>query len=163
MKHSYKLGLALVNPCPEIDLTGYQEQMEQAVASYNSKQKRAANRKALVLLRTTSRELVVALDSQAALTAPAKALRTFSQIIVDEFPDIASRLLYHNHIFRSFPVMDDPQIEQSRIEAATAGISDQRLLETMVRLCMKAPENRTQQEKQVLSRIKYLIDQAELF
>ncbi len=106
---------------------------------------------------------MVGLDSQAALTAPAKALRTFSQIIVDEFPAIASQLLYHNHIFRSFPIVDDPQIEQSRIEAATAEISDLTLLEAMVRLCMKEQGSRTQQEKQVLAKIKYLLHQAELF
>lgn len=163
MKYSYKLGLALVNPCAEIDLTLYQEQMEQAVAIYNEKQEKAANHKALVLLKLSAKELVVGLDSQAALTAPAKALRTFSQIIVDEFPVIASQLLYHNHIFRSFPIVDDPQIEQSRIEAATAEISDLTLLEAMVRLCMKEPGIRTQQEKQVLAKIKYLLHQAELF
>lgn len=162
MKYSYKLGLALVNPCIEIDLTAYPKALEQAVASYNAKQEKAANHKTLILLKITPKELVVALDSQIPLTAPAKALRTFSQIIVEEFPDMASRMLYHNHIFRSFPIVDDSEIEQSRIESITAEISDQKLLEAMVRLCMKSPENRTIQEKHVLSKIKYLIYQAEL-
>lgn len=162
MQYSYKLGLTLVNPSTEINLTTYQEEIDRAVASYNLKQKKAVNHKTLVLLKITPKELIVALDSEIALTAPAKALRTFSQIIIDEFPNFASKILYHNHLFRSFPVVDDPQIEQSRIESVTKEISDQKLLEAMVRLCMKASEERTIQEKHVLSKIKYLLYQAEL-
>lgn len=162
MQYSYKLGLTLVNPSTEINLTTYQEEIDQAVASYNLKQKKAVNHKTLVLLKITPKELIVALDSQITLTTPAKALRTFSQIIIDEFPNFASKILYHNHLFRSFPVVDDPQIEQSRIESVTKEISDQKLLEAMVRLCMKASEERTIQEKHVLSKIKYLLYQAEL-
>lgn len=162
MQYSYKLGLTLVNPSTEINLTTYQEEIDRAVASYNLKQKKAVNHKTLVLLKITPKELIVALDSQITLTAPAKALRTFSQIIIDEFPNFASKILYHNHLFRSFPVVDDPQIEQSRIESVTKEISDQNLLEAMVRLCMKASDDRTIQEKHILSKMKYLIHQAGL-
>ena len=162
MKYSYQLGLALVNPSTEIDLTAYQAALKQAVASYNAKQEKAANRKTLVLAKITSKELVVSLDSQAALTAPAKALRTFSQIIVEEFPDLASKLLYHNHLFRSFPLIDSSQIEHARIESTAVDISDQKLLEAMVRLCMKSLKDRTAQETHVLSEIKYLLYREEL-
>lgn len=159
----YKLGLTLVNPSStEIDLTRYKEEIDRAVASYNLKQKKAANHKTLALLKITPKELIVTLDSQIALTAPAKALRTFSQIIVEEFPDMASQMLYHNHIFRSFPIVDDSQIEQSRIEDVAATVSDQKLLEAMIRLCMKASDNRSIQEKYILSKVKYLIHQAGL-
>ena len=75
---------------------------------------------------------------------------------------MASQMLYHNHIFRSFPIVDDPQIEQSRIEDVAATVSDQKLLEAMVRLCMKASDNRSIQEKYLLSKVKYLIHQAGL-
>lgn len=162
MAYSYTLGLSLVNPCTEIDLTAYQEEMKQAVVRYNAKQEKAVNHKTLALLQITPRELVVALDSQTTLATPAKALRTFSQIIVDEFPDIASQVLYHNHIFRSFPIVDDSQIEQADIKYATVEISDQAALEGMVRLCMKPPEDRTLQEKQILSKIKHLLQQTKL-
>lgn len=161
MAYSYTLGLSLVNPCTQIDLTAYQEEMNQAVVRYNAKQKKAVNHKTLALLRITPKELVVALDSQTALATPAKALRTFSQIIVDEFPDIASQVLYHNHIFRSFPIVEPSQTEQADSEH-TAEISDQTLLEGMVRLCMKPTEDRTIQEKQVLAKIKHLLHQAGL-
>ena len=159
----YKLGLTLVNPSSTaIDLTRYKEEIDRAVARYNLKQKKSANHKTLALLKITPKELIVTLDSQIALTAPAKALRIFSQIIVEEFPDMASQMLYHNHIFRSFPIVDDPQIEQSRIEDVAATVSDQKLLEAMVRLCMKASDNRSIQEKYILSKVKYLIHQAGL-
>lgn len=68
----------------------------------------------------------------------------------------------HNHIFRSFPIVDELQIEQSRIESVTAEISDQKLLEAMVRLCMNPLENRSMQEKNALLKIKYFIYQAGL-
>ena len=151
-----------MNPSTKIDLTAYQEELERTVAIYNLKQSKAANRKTLILIKITPKELVVALDSQIALAAPAKALRTFSQIIVEEFPDLASQLLYHNHIFRSFPVLDTPQIEPPAIDSVAVEISDQKVLETMVRLCMKPLEDRTVKEKHVLSKIKYLIYQAGL-
>lgn len=159
MGYHYKLGLSLVNPTTELKLNNYQQEIEQAVASYNCKQQRAVNHKKLILLKVNPKELIVSLESEVSLTAPAKALRTFSQIIVEELPDVASKMLYHNHIFRSFPVVDDPQIEQSRIEIVASEISDQKLLETMVRLCMKSLENRSIQEKEALLKIKYIICQ----
>ncbi len=159
MGYHYKLGLSLVNPTTELKLNKYQQELEQAVASYNSKQQRAVNHKKLILLKVNPKELIVSLESEVALTAPAKALRAFSQIIVEELPDVASKMLYHNHIFRSFPVVDDPKIEQSRIKIVAAEISDQKLLETMVRLCMNPLENRSIQEKEALLKIKYIICQ----
>ena len=150
MAFHYKLGLSLVNPSTELELTAYQQEIEKAVASYNSKQQRAVNHKKLFLLKVNPKELIVSLESEVALTAPAKALKTFSQIIVEELPDVASKMLYHNHIFRSFPIVDELQIEQSRIESVTAEISDQKLLEAMVRLCMNPLENRSIQEKDAL-------------
>lgn len=162
MAFQYKLGLSLANPSTEVELTAYRQEIEKAVASYNSKQERAVNHKKLFLLKVNPKELIVSLESEVALTTPAKALRTFSQIIVEDLPDMASRMLYHNHIFRSFPIVDELQIEQSRIESVTAEISDQQLLETMVRLCMNPFENRSMQEKDALLKIKYIIYQAGL-
>ena len=156
MSYKYNIGFTLANSGLKIDLSNYSKTLQSAVNSFNCKQETSFNHKSLALIEIIQNNLIFSLESEKELKNPSKALKTFSQIIIDEFPDFADKILYHKHLFKSFPIYNEKDIEKSksRINLNIEKITEKDVLKAMVNLCLS---DRSTKENNVLYQIKEIL------
>ncbi len=156
MNYTYPIGLALANNVLNIDLADYISEIKEVIIKYNDIQKKTVNHKKLILINITKKEIILKLYSEKELQVPSKALRSFSQIIIDDFPELADKILYHKHLFRSFPIYNEKDIENSKsnINLNIKNITEKEVLKAMIELCLN---DRTREENKTLYQIKEIL------
>jgi len=103
---TYLLNLVPASPAFDDTLKKYRSDFEDAAAHFNHQSLHTRNPKALRILDIRDSLLVLELTAKVELPAPAKALRLFTQYLLEH--STISRYTYHSCLFRSVRIADPP-------------------------------------------------------
>jgi len=101
---NYQINLTIASPDFQGSLKKYTEDIKAAVDFFNLKSESMRNPKTLRLIAVEDSLCVVELASEKELPAPAKALRLFSQYLLEHSP--ISQYTYGSSLFRSVRVVN---------------------------------------------------------
>ena len=139
----YLTELKLAKTRSHITLEDYKTQIEEAACIYNEAGTAAVNKKSMELLEIKSSSILLRLRSEVQLNAVGKALRFFSQQMVNQIPALAGNITSSGQLFRANPI-GLPTTEETKVEVPLKirEIDDAELIKALVDyVCRKRDPN----------------------
>ena len=139
----YTTELKLAKTRSNIKLEDYKAQIEEAACMYNKAGEAAVNKKSMELLEIKSSSILLRLRSETQLNAVGKALRFFSQQMVNKIPALAGNITSSGQLFRANPI-GLPTTEEIQVEIPLKikEIDDAELIKELVDyVCRKRDPN----------------------
>ena len=144
MSYIYSLELKLAKTSDCIHLGDFQTAINEAIIQYNDAGKKSANPKNIELVNIENNLILLHLTSASELRFVGKALRYFSQLIIQKVPILTQNLTTSGQLFRinqiGLPIAED---EDPNVQLQAREVDDACLIKALIDYISKKRDTNT--------------------